>query len=177
MNKKIYYHTQEFRKEVLTKPIMCTRDDAWLGDAIYFWYDLEDAEDWGNKSKRKTNYYAIYKSEIDSDNLLNTVFNEEHYYFWFKQIEKIAKKFISETNLKPTIKELNDYFKEKGIWNYVDGIIFQDLPINNNKLLIKSIEYRNSLKRDFPYRKRIQLAVFNSKIILNFALYKKNECI
>ena len=80
--------------------------------------------------------------------------------------------------MKPTIKELNDYFKERGTWDDLDGILFQDLPTNPNKLLIKPIEYNNNSKKIvFPYRKRIQLAVYNPKIIHNFAFLKRERCI
>lgn len=144
MKVKCFYHTQESRKTILSSPIPCTRDDAWLGNGIYFWYELEDAEDWGNNSKRRTNYYEIYKSEIQIENILDSVFNEEHYYFWLKQIEKVAKAIISKTKMKPSIKELNDYFKERGTWDVLDGILFQDLPTNSKKLLIKPIEYKTS---------------------------------
>jgi hypothetical protein len=178
VSRKVYYHTQESRDLVLTEPIPCTREDAWLGNAIYFWYEIEDAEEWGNNSKKQYGYYEIYTSEIETENVLNAVFNEEHYYFWYRQIEKVAKEIISKTNIKPSIKELNDYFKERGTWNDVDGILFQDLPTNPNKLLIKPIEYNNKSKRiTFPYRKRIQLAVYNSRIIHTFSLLKKEKCI
>lgn len=46
MSKRIFYHTQEARKRKLDAPILCQRDDAWLGNAYYFWLDIEDAEDW-----------------------------------------------------------------------------------------------------------------------------------
>lgn len=178
MSKRIFYHTQEARNRKLDAPILCKRDDAWLGNAFYFWLDIEDAEDWGDSSKRRHMWYDIYKSEIETENVLNTVFCEDHYYFWLKQIEKVAKNIISKTKIKPTIKELNDYFKERGTWDDLDGVLFQDLPINPNKLLIKPIEYHNkSKKMIFPYRKRIQLAVYNSNIILNFAHLKKEQCI
>jgi hypothetical protein len=178
VNKQLYYHTQECRKDVLRAPVKCTRDDAWLGEAYYFWFDLEDADEWGINSKRAHHYYEVYKSEIDIDNVLNTVFNEEHYYFWYRQIDKVAKAIIAKTKMKPSIKELNDYFKERGFWSDLDGILFQDLPTNPNKLLIKPIEYSNKTKKVvFPYRKRIQLAVYNSKIIVNFALLKREKCI
>ena len=52
---------------------------AW--GSILFWLDLEDAEEWGNKSKRGSNYYEVYQSEIQIDNILDTVFNEDHYFF------------------------------------------------------------------------------------------------
>jgi hypothetical protein len=161
----------------LLAPIPCTRDDAWLGNAIYYWFELEDAEDWGNSSKRRHNFYEIYESEVESENILNSVFNEEHYYFWYNQIVKVAKAIIAKTKMKPSIKELNDYFKERGTWDELDGILFQDLPTNPNKLLIKPIEYNNRTKKVvFPYRKRIQLAVYNPKIIRTFALLKIERC-
>lgn len=173
---KTFYHTQESRGKLLSEPIPCTRDDAWLGDAIYFWLDLSDAEHWGNVSKRRTAHYEVYSCQIDCGNVLDSVFNEEHYYFWFKQIEKVAKAIISRTNIKPTIKELNDYFKERGTWDELDGIFFQDLPTNPNALLVKPIEYK-SKRVVFPYRKRIQIAVYNSDIISNFVLLKKEKCV
>lgn len=177
MSIRLVYHTQESRKYILTEPIKCLRNDAWLGDAFYYWYELEDAEYWGNKSKRSRQYYEIYQSEINTENILDTVFNEEHYYFWFRQIEKVAKSIMSKTKIKPTLKELNDYLKERGIWDELDGIRFQDLPISPDRLLIQPIEVKNGSKRYFPYRKRIQIAIYNSNIILSFTLLKKEKCI
>ena len=170
------FHTQECRDNELSAPIKCYREDAWLGEAFYFWYDIFDAERWGNTSKRKTGSYEIYLAEIEIEDVLDTVFNEEHYLFWLKQIEKAAKKIIKLTNEKPTIKELNDYFKEKGGWGDVTGIMFQDLPTNINFLMIKPIEYRNK-KQAFVYRKRIQLAVYNENVLKGFRLHKVEKCI
>jgi hypothetical protein len=174
---KQYYHTQETRGIELTSPIKCTRDDAWLGEAYYFWFDLEDAEDWGNSSKRGKGYYDIYQSEINIENVLDTVFNEEHYNFWFKQIEKIARIIMAKTKIKPTLKELNDYLKERGTWNELHGIRFQDLPVSPDRLLIKPIEYKSGKIRYFQYRKRIQLAVYNSEIISKFTRLATEKCI
>ena len=68
--------------------------------------------------------------------------------------------------------------KKEELGMILDGILFQDLPTNPNKLLVKPIEYNNNSKRVvFPYRKRIQLAVYNSKIIRTFAFLKREECI
>ena len=44
---QIMFHTQEDRGNVLTKPIMCHRKNAWLGSAFYFWAEEEDAIRWG----------------------------------------------------------------------------------------------------------------------------------
>jgi hypothetical protein len=139
--------------------------------------DLEDAEEWGSKSKRGSHYYEVYQSEIQIDNILDTVFNEDHYFFWFKQIEKVAKAIMSKTKMKPSLKELNDYLKERGLWNEIHGIKFQDLPASAERLLIRPIEYKSGKIRHFQYRKRIQLAVYNMEIILNFEFLKREKCI
>ena len=89
-----------------------------------------------------TRRLACYKQEFYMTIFYNNEFNEEHYFFWLKQLEKVAKSFILKTKIKPTLKELNDYFKERGTWGDVDGIQFQDLPTNVNHLLVKPIEYR-----------------------------------
>jgi len=160
------FHTQEKRDMRLTSPIKCSRDDAWLGEGYYFWDDLNDAKQWGNKSKRKTGAFEIYRSEIDIENFLNTVFNEEHYRFWVRQIEKAAKVIQLKTRTKPTIKEINEYFKEKASWDELDGILFQDLPINENLSKVKS----------FYYRKRIQAVVYNVEKIINFVFHFEGKC-
>jgi hypothetical protein len=160
------YHTQEKRVHRLTKPIICTRKNAWLGIAHYFWDDETDAIQWGHKSKRDTGFFEIYKAHIDCENVLDTVFNEEHYNFWVKQIEKAAKHISMKTGLKASLKEINQYFKEKAKWSEItDGIMFQDLPISDD-LLVK----------DLYYRKRIQIAVYNLGIIHNFAFHFDMEC-
>src|SRR5699024_9830670 len=95
------------------------------------------------------------------------------YYFWIKQLEKIARKIMIKTKEKPTIKELNDYIRDKKVWPQVDFIQFQDLPTNSKKALVKPIEYRHRKKRRFrtvAFRKRIQISVYNSEIISNFVL-------
>lgn len=164
----IVFHTQENRRTKLDFPVMCVRDDAWLGEAYYFWKEETDAHDWGITSKK--NNYDIYQCLLVSDNYLDTVFNEGHYYFWYKQLEKIARKIIVKTNEKPTLKELNDYIKDKNIWKNVDFIQFQDLPINSEKSLTKPIKYENGKVRTIAFRKRIQIAVYNKGIIKEFKL-------
>ena len=160
------YHTQEKRERRLAAPIICSKNYAWLGTAYYFGDDEIDAIHWGNKSKRRTGYFEIYKADIDCENVLDTVFNEEHYNFWVRQIEKAAKVMMKKSGQKPTLKELNDYFKERAKWSEVTfGILFQDLPYSDD-LLVKELNYR----------KRIQVAVFNPEIIHNFALHFEMEC-
>lgn len=161
------YHTQEKRKYKLTEPMMCIQPCAWLGSAYYFWNDEIDAIHWGNNSKKRTGSFEIYKATVDCENVLDTVFNEAHYNFWMKQVEKAAKCISKKTGMKASIKEINQYFKDKARWSdTTNGILFQDLP-QSEDLLVK----------DLFYRKRIQLAVYNLKIINNFAFHMESECI
>ncbi|MBC6400606.1 MAG: hypothetical protein GDA42_05710 [Ekhidna sp.] len=158
MNRK-GYHTQENRgSEKLENPIKCCRDDAWFGEAHYFWENVDDADYWGKVSKRATGQYDVYHSNIDCSNFLDTVFNEEHYRVWLSSIEKLALKFERGLGKKLSLKELNDYFRTKGLYKEVDGVVFQDISANKKYFLIKS----------FQYKKRIQLAIFNEKMIKDF---------
>jgi hypothetical protein len=166
MNDK-FYHTQENRGIILDKPIICKSDSAWMGEAYYFWYDENDAQFWGNVSKRRTGQYSVYSAIIISDDILDTVFNQEQYLFWIKQIEKAAKAFIKKANMKPTLKELNEYFRERDIWTEIDGILFQDISKNPVHFLVE----------EFQYKKRIQLAVYNDKIITTFAHHFDCHCV
>lgn len=160
------YHTQEKRNSLLNSPIPCTRNDAWLGDGCYFWDEEVDAIHWGNNSKRGTGYFQIYKASINMDNVLNTVFNEDHYRFWLKQIEKAAKVIAKKTGLKPTIKEINQYFKDRSKWEDVaQGILFQDLPIVEDLMVLK-----------LNYRKRIQLVAYSLDIIKDFSIHEEMKC-
>jgi len=130
------YHTQEQWEFKFTRPILCKRRNAWLGTAYYFWDDEIDAIQWGHKSKRNTGFFEVYKATIESENILDTVFNEEHYNFWVKQIEKAAKQISIKTGFKASIKEINQYFKDKAKWSEItDGIMFQDLPVTDDLLV------------------------------------------
>lgn len=160
------YHTQEQWDSKLSRPILCVRRNAWLGTAYYFWDDEIDAIQWGHKSKKNTGFFEVYKATIESDNVIDTVFNEEHYNFWVKQIEKAAKHISIKTGFKASIKDINQYFKDKAKWSEItDGIMFQDLPVSDDLLV-----------RDLYYRKRIQMAVYNLEIICNFAFHFNMEC-
>jgi hypothetical protein len=126
-----------------------------------------DAIHWGNKSKRNTGYYQVYSAHVDCDRVLDTVFNEEHYHFWLKMIEKAAKYIAELTNRKATIREVNQYFRDRTNWrNEVDGVMFQDLPSSDDLLV-----------RGLNYRKRIQVVAYNINIIHNFALHFEMECV
>lgn len=160
------FHTQEARGSILSGSIPCYKDNAWLGAAHYFWDDEQDAVIWGRLSKNRTKYYDIYSADIDCKNVLDTVFDETHYNFWVKQIKKAEVVFM-KAGLKPTLKQLNDYFLQKGIWIRFGGIMFQDISSNPDNYIFKS----------FQYKKRIQLAVYNTDIISNFAHYFNGKCV
>jgi len=153
------YHTQENRgNDKLTSPIKCLRDDAWFGDAYYYWESIDDADFWGRVSKRATGKYDVYSSNIESDGFLDTVFNEKHYRVWLNSIEKLALKFKIEMGKTLSLKELNDYFKQKGLYKDINGVVFQDISNNDDHYIIKGMQYK----------KRIQLAVFNKETVKDF---------
>lgn len=153
------YHTQEKWQHRLSEPKMCERADAWLGTGYYFWDDFEDAIIWGNNSKRRTKKFEIYSANIETSKMLNTVFNEEHYTFYKKQIEKVGKNILKKTGKKASILDICDYINNKAKWREdLDGVLFQDLPTGDNLLINK-----------FPYRKRIQAAIYNLSCIENFS--------
>lgn len=160
------YHTQEHRNDILNNPISCINDNAWLGEGYYFWLEENDALFWGNVSKKKTGSYDVYVGEIECENVLDTVFNEEQYRFWVRNIEKAAKNFIRKTGFKPSIKEINDYFYDRGIWKHFDGIMFQDISKNETHYIVKQ----------FQYKKRIQIVLFNLSKMTNFAHFFKGNC-
>ena len=153
------FHTQEKRTKQLKEAVACVRNDAWLGVARYFWLDIEDAKFWGITSKKNTGWYEVYSAEIDCEDVLDTVFSEEQYNFWIRQIKKAEAAFKSKTKVRPTLKDLNDYFLDHGIWSKFGGIMFQDIANNEWHYIVKG----------FQYRKRIQLAVYKPDIISNFA--------
>ncbi len=162
-----FYHTQEKRKVSLLNPIICIKDNAWLGEGYYFWLSEDDAMFWGVNSKKRTGEYQIYKANLSFEKILDTVFDKEHYFFWVKQIEKAAKNFVKKTGLKPSLKEINDYFREKKIWSDLDGIMFQDISSNPNHFLVNGMQYK----------KRIQVVVYNEEIISNFAHHFDGVCV
>jgi len=160
---KTMFHTQEARKIKLTQPIRCTRNDAWLGHAYYFWRDEEDAREWGRKSKNKVGFYDIYSADIKSDNILDTVFNEEHYNFWVASIDQALQEFVRLANYKPDREFLCDFIMNEVQWDAsLDGLLFADSPFT----AITGINYR----------KRIQLALYNIKCLSNFRLKETGKC-
>lgn len=163
---KVCYHTQENRGgDKLTGPIKCVRDDAWFGDAYYYWESLDDANYWGKVSKKTTGRYDVYSSNIETENFLDTVFNEKHYRAWLNSIEKLALKFKMEMKMDLGLKELNDYFKERGLYKDIEGVVFQDISNNPNHYLVKGLQYK----------KRIQLAVFNKIAIKDFVFLQSEK--
>lgn len=161
------YHTQERRKTFLAAPVQSVQSNAWLGKAYYYWYDAQDAFNWGIASKNGTGYFEIYQSNIDCTDVLDTVFNEEHYLFWMKEIEKVAKTLVKKTGQKPATKYINEYFRDRGIWKSVAGIMFQDIPKKDENVMVIG----------FYYKKRIQLAVFDLKIVQSFSLKSTEKCV
>jgi len=184
VNNKEYlagYHTQEFRVEgELDHPIRCDYKNAWLGSGYYFWTDIEFAQYWGEDFKvhHKEGCYDIYSAEIDTEKCLNAVFNEQHYFFFRRHIDKAINHF-RQNGQKVTLKRVHDFLSE--IWEQigVTGIIYDDLPANpknkpNRKYSV--VEYEENRKVKFLYyKKRIQIVVFNLNEIYNFSLFLEEQ--
>lgn len=163
---RLMFHTQERRSNRLTAPLKCTNPSAWLGHGYYFWYDEQDAFNWGIQSKKATGYFEIYQCDVDCTDVLDTVFNEAHYNFWVGTIEKIAKTFVKKKGVKPPLRYINDYCRDRGIWNSVAGILFQDLPTNDEYVMVIGLYYK----------KRIQLVAFDLKIASGFKMRSSEKC-
>lgn len=166
----IGFHTQEYRSVYLSKPAKCVSDKAWLGDGYYFWLDEMFSMHWGPDFKTKTGYFDVYKAHIEDDNLLNMTFCEEDYFFVKNNINAMIE-FMTTKGIKINLKELHRLLKEH-FWTplNINGIIYDDLPWNVYK---KSRTY--SLFEPFYYVKRIQIVIFNEKLIHNFEIYKDEQ--
>lgn len=154
---QIMFHTQEDRGNVLTKPIMCRRKNAWLGSAFYFWAEEEDAIRWGYDSKNGR--FQVYSARIVSERVLDTVFNKEHYDFFRNALERLASKIVKKTGKKLSLNLLCQYLNERAEWKKeIDVLIINDNPQGEREIF------------PIPIRKRIQAAVYNEGCIREFKL-------
>ena len=163
------YHTQEcWLSGLLTEPKPCCHTNAWLGYGYYFWTDLEFAHYWGLDSKIKTSptgKYDIYVAHIEEEDLLDSVFDEAHYEFFVKTIESAIEKLKGlGVNERILHEKVNRYLVDK-VWRQADvkGIVYQDIPANS----IGAGRKYSEIPPLF-YLKRIQIIVFDNKIIHNF---------
>jgi hypothetical protein len=160
------YHTQFYSVPSLTFPKLATGYEQWLGDGFYFWQDEYFARWWGESKKTNpTNpRFIIYLAtlEFDSDDFIDTVFNEEDYYEFCKNVEKFAQKCQKNLGRKPSLSEFNEFLDAYKLWDNICVIRFQDLPESNLHLEVEG----------FYYKKRIQIRVKKPEIITKFVLYK-----
>lgn len=159
----IGYHTAENREIPLYKPLRCTNINnsieqskmSWLGAGYYFWKDFKFAKYWGQDHYKK---YDIYKAELNTDNCLDTVFNEKEYNFFIEKLEEIQDK-LKKAKKEYKINVIIELFKRyiyKG--HIIDGIIFADTPTSKRF---------NQFYPLFPF-KRIQIVIYNSSKISYF---------
>lgn len=151
------FHTQEDRGNVLSGPILCIRKNAWLGTAYYFWAEDEDAVRWGYDSKGGC--FQVYSARIVSENVLDTVYNKEHYEFFRNALERLAAKIVKKTGRKLSKTILCEYLNNRAHWRKkIDVLIVNDNPQGEREIL------------PIPIRKRIQAAVYNQNCIHEFKL-------
>ena len=151
------FHTQEDRGYTLTKPLLCSRKNAWLGTAYYFWGEEEDAIRWGYDSKGGS--FQVYSARIESEKVLDTVFDKEHYEFFKQALERLASKIVKKTGRKLSKSLLCEYLNERAAWKKeIDVLIVNDNPQGEREIF------------PIPIRKRIQAAVYNEDCIHEFQL-------
>ncbi len=160
------FHTQSYTIPALNFPKLATGYEQWLGDGFYFWQDEYFAKWWGESKKSNpiNPRYTIYLAylEFDSDDFIDTVFNEEDYYQFCNNIEKFARKCQENLGRKPSLPEFNEFLDAYKLWDNICVIRFQDLPESSQHLEVEG----------FYYKKRIQIRVKNPKIITKFVLHK-----
>jgi len=166
------YHTQEYRANapLLDKPIRCKGKNAWLGVGYYFWTELEFAHYWGQDFKVSTGYYDISRVSIDVENCLNTVFDEDCYFFFRKKIEETIDIFKNR-NLTVSLEQVHRFLTDN-VWTKhgIEGIIYDDKPTNPRK----SDRIYSEIP-DLYYKKRIQVMIFSLKNIRNFEIYLEEQ--
>lgn len=166
MKKIVAFHAQEARFPILRFPILAEGNEQWLGGGYYFWQDIEYAKWWGRIKKMNgpLRKYSIFNAtlEFDENDFIDTVFNEEDYYFFISKVEKFATEYFSNFRVKPTLEEFNEFIQDYSIWEEIKIIRFQDLPDNDEFLKV----------RDYHYKKRIQIRVNDPNIITNFVQLK-----
>ena len=87
--------------------------------------------------------------------------------FWIENIERAIKRFYKGNIKTLTIKYINDFFKEKGLLEGIDGVMFQDISFARENWVIDK----------FQYKKRIQLVVYNLPIMTNFVWHFEGKCV
>ncbi len=171
------YQTTAHRGTILTSPIYGEGAEMWLGDGYYFWQDKEFAMAWGfdKKCQEEGNIgkkFDVYTSELKfasfETDFIDTVFNKEDYEFFCGSIERFARNYSQRYGRKPTLEQFNNFTKDQKIWGTVKAIRFQDLPANDKKDFLHV--------KGFPYKKRIQIVVYDKLVIHNFKFYLQRKC-
>jgi len=167
------YHTQSHTARPLSFPVLATGFENWLGDGYYFWQDYQFSIWWGKTHKcgtsNKSRQFIVYRATLifDSEEFIDTVFNEEDYYQFCKNIEKFAKAYQKNLGRKPSLQEFNSFIEHHHVWDEIKVIRFQDLPESDYHVEVLG----------FYYKKRIQLRVNDPKIISTFAVHKTFACL
>jgi len=81
------YQTVAYSPEERTEPHYA-KNIQWLGKGYYFWYHEEHAQWLGRDMCSQGGKFNIYTADINTEKILDTVFNEEHYLFWLNTPDK-----------------------------------------------------------------------------------------
>ena len=142
-------------------------ENTWLGPGYYFWTEEDFAHYWGEDCKiENTGSCDIYRAHLDCRKCINTVFDEQAYLFFKDMIVEAVADFKNKRR-KVTLDAVTRFLVDE-VWITLDveGIIYDDRPTNPKKKPRIYSEVPN-----LYYRKRIQIVLFNSENITNFALH------
>ncbi len=161
------FHTNEHRGTTIIIP--ATGENQWLGDGYYFWQDYEFAVEWAKKYLVSDIYSVNINIDFHKDeDVIDAVFNEQDYYGFVSRVEKFARLYYNKFKEKPTLVDFNNYIKDHKIslWEDIKAIRFQDLPnAKDNKTYLEV--------KDFSYKKRIQIVLFDKEKIIKSKFKQK----
>jgi hypothetical protein len=161
------FHTNEHRGNITI--VFAQGNNQWLGDGYYFWQDYEFAIEWAKVKKYPV--ADIYSVELNIDftkdeDIIDTVFNEEDYYKFVEKLEYFAKKYYEKFGQKPYLEDFNNFIQDNNftLWKGIKAIRFQDTPSSNTKNYLRIM--------NLPYKKRIQIVLFDKEKIIKFVIIK-----
>lgn len=174
------YQTTRKKEAIRLHPMYAPRrpgaGDQWLGEGFYFWQELEFAHFWGKSHVCKNNsQYEIYSAKLLADfkndeRFLDLVYDEAAYKRFEKIIDDFGTRYYRLFKKTPELSDFNDFAQDQDIWHDILAIRFNDNPTHNNynSLILKI--------KGIPYKKRIQIVVFELSIISNFVRLSVNSC-
>jgi hypothetical protein len=164
------YHTLEDRDnfELIEQngPILCVRNDAWLGIGYYFWdTNIDWGHEWGRKTYKK---YVIFKAIISLINCYDLVGNVSDK-SEFNQILNVLQEKQKNKNIK--VSEVLEYMKKFTDFNY-NTIRSAHFPDSTTK-----VSFGGKFNEFMFSNERVQICVIkkNNLTLQNFKVIYPDE--